>query len=310
MTNSRTNPPKVSIIILNWNGLADTVECLESFQKVTYPNYQVILVDNASAGNDVAVLQEGFGTYIHVIQNEKNLGFAKGNNVGIRYALDKGADYVLLLNNDTTVDPEFLTEMVKVAEADGGIGIVCPKIYFYDRPDLVQFDGGVKISLWRGTMTSNILQTDCRPVVETEFATGAAMMIRARSLQKVGLLPEEYFFGVEDVDYSLQTQRNSFKIVVARRAVVLHKLSRTAGPSIGATGIMFQISKGWPVLRRKYMSKPAYLLSCVTVLVRQAFTGLGILLRSVLRGDWHQIARLFRMIPSGLKGIVKGTFSS
>jgi len=302
--------PKVSIIILNWNGLADTIECLQSLREVVYPNYSVIVVDNASRGDDVRILRERFGDYIQVIPNDKNYGFAKGNNVGIRYATEKGTDYVLLLNNDTTVDPEFLTEMVTVAEADKEIGIVCPKIYFYDRPDVACFDGGLKISLWWGTLKGGPCQGDERPVIETEFATGAAMMIRARTLEQIGLLPEEYFFGVEDFDFSLRAMRNNFKIVVARRALVLHKLARSSAPTMGVTWITFQISKGWPMLRRKYLSTPGYYLSSVSMLARQALTVLDILLRGMWHRDWHEIAILFRKIPSGLKGIVKGTFPS
>ena len=310
MTRDGIRTPKVSIVVLNWNGLKDTIECLESLKKVTYPNYNVIVVDNASQGQDVKVLREKFGDYIHVIQNDKNYGFAKGNNVGIRYAIQEATDYVLLLNNDTTVDPEFLTEMVSVAEADKRIGIVCPRMYFYDRPDRVHFDGGGKVSLWWGTLGGGPRWGDERPVIETEFAIGAAMMIRAETLKKIGLLPEEYFFGLEDVDYSLRALRNNLRIVVARRALVLHKLSRTAGASMGATGIMFHASTGWQLLRRKYLSTPGYYLSSVTMLARQVLTALHIILHGIWRRDWREIATLFRNIPSGLRGMVKGRFSS
>lgn len=301
---------KVSIVILNWNGLTDTAECLESLKKVTYPSYDVIVVDNASQGEDVKLLREKFGDYIHIIRNDSNYGFAKGNNIGIRYALQNGAAYVLLLNNDTTVDPRFLTEMVSVAEADREIGMVCPKIYFYDRPDLVNFDGGVKVSLWWGALKWGPRQGDECPVIKTEFATGTAMIIPATTLEQIGLLPEEYFFGIEDIDYSVRALRNNFKIVVARRAVVLHKASRTAAPSMGETGIIYQFSKGWQMLRRKYMSRPAYLLSSPVVLARQIFTASGNLLRSIWRRDWQRVTMLLRIFPSGMKGMIKGLFSS
>ena len=137
------NYPKVSIIILNWNGLEDTIECLESLKKITHPNYEVIVVDNGSEGNDAQMLQERFGDYIHIIRNDKNYGFAGGANIGMRYVLNNSAaDYVLLLNNDTVVDPEFLTELVKVAEADPAIGITGGKIYYYDNPGQLQFVWG------------------------------------------------------------------------------------------------------------------------------------------------------------------------
>src|SRR4030042_2187559 len=124
--------PKVSIIILNWNGLEDTIECLNSLKKITYPNYKVILVDNGSKGNDARVLREKFGDYIHLIENDRNYGYAKGVNIGIRYALANSAsEYILLLNNDTVVAPDFLNQLVKLAESDSSVGIVGPKTYYY-----------------------------------------------------------------------------------------------------------------------------------------------------------------------------------
>ena len=134
--------PKVSIIILNWNSLDDTVHCLESLEKITYPNYDIIVVDNGSKGNDAEILREKFKGYIHIIENDKNYGFPEGCNIGMRYALKNSApDYILLLNNDTTVAPDFLAEMVKIAESDPLIGIAGPKIYFYHEPYKIQSVG-------------------------------------------------------------------------------------------------------------------------------------------------------------------------
>ena len=124
--------PKVSIIILNWNGLDDTIECLESLQKITYPNYEVIVVDNGSRGNDAQVLREKFGDYIELIQNDKNYGYTGGNNIGIRYALHNSSwDYFLVLNNDTVVESGFLTELVNIAESAPSSGIAGPKIHLF-----------------------------------------------------------------------------------------------------------------------------------------------------------------------------------
>jgi GT2 family glycosyltransferase len=305
-----TAHPKVSIIILNWNGLKDTIECLESLKKVTYPNYEVILVDNASSGNDVEVLGERYRDYIHIIQNDKNYGFARGNNVGIRYALDKGTDYMLLLNNDTVVAPDFLDVMVNVAQSDERIGIVCPRTYLYSQPDKVNFDGGVKVSLWWGTKTDRLRPDDERAIVDTEFATGAAMLIRRRTLAEIGLLPEEYFFGIEDIDYSLQALRHKLRIAVARRATVWHKVSSTAGPSMGASAIGQRLHKGWQILRRKYLSTPGYVLSTLCVLARQAFAALGILFRAIWHRDSHEIGVLWRDMKAALKGTAEGLFHS
>jgi hypothetical protein len=298
--------PKVSIIILNWNGLEDTIECLESLKKVTYPNYEVIVVDNGSEGDDVDVLRERYRDYIHIIQNEKNYGFARGNNVGIRYALEKGIDYVLLLNNDTVVAPDFLDEMVRVAGSDERIGIVCPKIYRYFQPEQVCFDGGARMHLLWGTVTEGLRPDDERAVVDTEFAIGTAMLICRKTLEQIGLLPEEYFFGGEDVDYSLQALRHNIRIMVARRATVWHKVARTAAASISRPGLAYQFYKDWQIIRRKYLSPPGQVFSTLCVLARAAFMSSITLLHYIAHRDFHSARTFLRSMVEALRGLVAG----
>jgi len=229
------NYPKVSIIILNWNGLEDTIECLESLKKITYPNYEVIVVDNGSKGNDAQVLQEKFGDYIYVIQNDKNYGFAKGANIGMRYVLDNSVpDYVLLLNNDTVVDPEFLTEMIKVAEADPAIGITGAKIYWYDRPDRLQFVWG-KIDFWRREITpilkrvvekirgAELDKGQYDEIKEADWVIGACFLIKEQVLKSIELLDEGYFCYGEETDYCLRAKQAGYKIVYVPKAKVWHK---------------------------------------------------------------------------------------
>ena len=190
------NYPKVSIIILNWNGLEDTIECLESLKKITYPNYEVIVVDNGSKGNDAQMLQERFGDYIHLIQNDRNYGFAEGNNIGIRYALDNSApDYLLLLNNDTVAAPDFLTELIKTAETDANIGIVGPKIYYYDLvgKDNVIWSAGGKISWWHLNVFYHIGLRDgdlpkYQSIASVDWLTGSAMMFKRQIIENLSLL--------------------------------------------------------------------------------------------------------------------------
>lgn len=297
---------KVSIIILNWNGLEDTVECLESLKKITYPNYKVIVVDNGSQGDDVKVLRERYRDYIHIIQNEKNYGFARGNNVGIRYALDKGVDYVLLLNNDTVVAPDFLDEMVRVAQSDERIGIVCPKMYRYSQPEKVCFDGGARIHLLRGTVTER-LRPDSEPAaVDTEFAIGTAMLIRRKTLEEIGLLPEEYFFGMEDWDYSLNALRNKFRLVVARRATVWHKVASTAGATMGRPWLAYQNYKNWQIMCRKYHSPPGQVLSTLCVLARAAFISATTLLHYIWHCDFHSARTFLRSMVEAIRGLLAG----
>ncbi len=229
------NYPKVSIIILNWNGLEDTIECLESLKKITYSNYEVIVVDNGSAGNDVQVLEEKFGDYIHLIKNDKNYGFTGGNNIGTRYALtNSNPDYLLLLNNDTVVDPGFLNEMVKVAETDPAIGIAGGKVYYYDDPNRLQFVWA-KINLWGGRWVStplvvtprmakrNIDRGQYNFIKEVDAVSVCCFLVKRNALEDIGLLDESYFSLWEEADYYIRARRVGYKIVYVPKARIWHK---------------------------------------------------------------------------------------
>lgn len=252
--------PRVSIIVLNWNGLADTQECLRSLQKVTYPSHEVILVDNASSGDDVRQLTNEFGDSIRIIRNEKNYGFAGGNNIGIRYALDHSSpDYVFLLNNDTVVAPDFLDEMVKAAETDPAAGILGPKMYYYDfdgRNDVIWTAGG-KIQWWHpwvydafGHNDNNLPQYQTLRTVD--WISGAAMMVKRQVLEQISLLNTEYYFGTEDVEYCLKARAHGFKCLYVPTARVWHKVGRSRskrGPSFA------DLTDYYRLLRRNFPTR-------------------------------------------------------
>ncbi|MDP6043799.1 MAG: glycosyltransferase family 2 protein [Dehalococcoidales bacterium] len=238
--------PNVTIITLNWNGLEDTTECLESLKKINYPNYKVIVVDNGSVGNDVPVLEKKFGDFIHLIKNDRNYGACAGRNIAIRHALDNSNfDYLVLLDNDAVVDPEFLTEMVKVAETDPVIGIAGAKMYYYDEPDRLQYCGG-KLDIWEGMvgpllniMREKILgrkefdrgQSDS--VQEVEHIAFWCALLKRKVIESVGLFDERHFWGWEDFDYFTRVKKAGFKVVLVPRAKVWHKY-RSAHKTDGA----------------------------------------------------------------------------
>ncbi len=260
--------PRVSIVILNWNGLDDTVECLESLRKVTYPNYEVIVVDNASEGDDVRIIREKFGDYIHVIENEENYGFAEGSNVGIRYALSSNADYVLLLNNDTVVHPDFLTELVKDALVDKNIGIVGPTMYYYDRPEKVAVSASF-INYWTANIFSQRRgQIDTGQVEDTfevDCVGGFCMLISRDVLLSAGLLDPRFFFGYDDVDICIRAARQGFRILFVPRSKVWHKIStRLAFRQKKSTSYALyadSLVRNRFLLMRKHWSKPQFVIS-------------------------------------------------
>lgn len=123
--------PLVYIITINWNGIDDTIECLDSLKGITYPNCKIIVVDNGSKNNQAEKIKEKFRN-IELIKNKKNEGFVIANNQGIKLALKNGADYILLLNNDTIIKNDFLNILIEYAEKDNNVGILSPKIIYYD----------------------------------------------------------------------------------------------------------------------------------------------------------------------------------
>lgn len=224
--------PKVSIIILNWNGWKDTIDCLESLEKINYPNCEIIVVDNGSTDGSLERIKNHESRIkFKIVENKENLGFSGGNNVGIKYAMESRADYVLLLNNDTLVEPDFLSELVKIGESDKKIGLVGPKIYFYppDKPARAWFCGG-KIN-WLKTRGSHL---KCGSPEESEspkisdYLTGCCLLIKREVIEKIGGLGEEYFLYYEDTDYCLRARKLGWQCVYAPNAVIWHKVSQSS----------------------------------------------------------------------------------
>lgn len=237
---------KVSIIILHFNGTEDTLECLKSIGKLRTNNYELltIVVDNGSEErlrmNDKRSMIKG----LKIIRNKENLGFAGGNNVGIRYALENGADHIVILNNDTFVHENLIEELLKVAESAKKSGIVVPKIYFAagfefhkdrykkeDRGKVIWYAGGIMdwknvIGHHRGVDEVDHRQYD--ETSETEFSSGCCMLIKREVLEKVGLFDERYYLYYEDSDLSIRSKRAGFKILYAPKAILWHKNAGSA----------------------------------------------------------------------------------
>jgi GT2 family glycosyltransferase len=224
--------PKVSIVLLNLNGYRDTRDCLESLQQVQYPNFDVIVVDNGSSDDSFPRLQKEFPD-VKLVRSEENIGFSGGNNLGIESALENGADYVLLLNNDTVVDPNFLSQLVQVGESDPRIGILAPKIFYFSEPKRIWYAGGyVKymIGACRHLGQDQLDQEGKFSRVEdTEFITGCAMLIKSRLLREIGLLDAKLFIYSEDSDFCMRARNAGNRLVFVPTAMVWHKVSRTCG---------------------------------------------------------------------------------
>jgi hypothetical protein len=214
------NFPKVSIIILNWNGLKDTIECLESLKKITYPNYEVIVVDNGSEGNDADVLEERYGDYIRLIRNKENLGFAGGNNVAMRMVRDRGIEYILILNNDVIVEKNFLEPLVESMLKDENIGIIGPANYDYYHPSKI-LSLGRKINYWKGSAIEVITSGEQK---ELDSLIGCCLLIKRGVIDKIGYFYEPYFLNFEETDFCLKAKKAGFKIMCEKKSKIWHKV--------------------------------------------------------------------------------------
>lgn len=212
-------PRLVYILSLNWNNWKDTSDCLVSLKGLNHANWKVIVIDNGSTDASVARIRERFPE-VEVLELGENLGYAKGNNAGIRLALERGAEYVWLLNNDTTVDPNALRAMVEKAEEDPKIGAVGSAIYFASAPERLQVWGGGRVNFWLGA-SWHFLQ----PVADkkVQFLTGASILLRRSVLESFGLLDEGFFMYWEDGDYCFRLRKAGLRLAVASESKVFHK---------------------------------------------------------------------------------------
>jgi GT2 family glycosyltransferase/SAM-dependent methyltransferase len=237
-------PPRVSIVILNWNGLADTIECLESVRKIDYPNYDIIVVDNGSADGSPQKIRVQFPD-ITVMETGKNLGFAEGNNVGIRHALANGAEYVFLLNNDTVVDPQILNAFVKTAQLCPQAGILGSKNYYYSDPARVWAVG----AKWVDELMDFILLGDpdlyigsslpaeiraagddqFDEIIEVDGVVGCGLFITAEVLHRIGFMDARYFLYWEEADLCTRAIHAGFQCLYVPTAKLWHKVAASTG---------------------------------------------------------------------------------
>lgn len=212
-----------------------TAECLRSLQAMVGASFKIVVIDNGSSDGSVAFLQKAFPP-IEIIANDVNLGFAGGCNVGIRHAVREGADYILLVNNDTVVDPLMLQQLLKEAEAHPLAGILSPKIYYFHPADMIWWAGGT-FSSWTGLATHIDLQKteDGRnnQTCEIDWATGCVMLLRAKALGEAGLFDEQLFNTGEDVDLSLRVRAAGFTLRYVPAARLWHRESADIRKNVG-----------------------------------------------------------------------------
>jgi GT2 family glycosyltransferase len=221
--------PRVSVITINYNQANVTGALLESLRKVTYPNVEVIVIDNFSTEDPTAYITLNFPE-VKFIRSKKNLGFAGGNNLGIEAAT---GDYLLFLNNDTEVDPGFLEPMVQLFETYAYAGVASPKILYYNSGGVIQYAGSTCLNPYTGRnkrvgyMEKDRGQHDI--LRQTDLAHGAAMMVPRKVIGKAGMMPEFFFLYYEEIDWCESIKKAGYKIFFVPQSKVYHKESMSVG---------------------------------------------------------------------------------
>ncbi|KGL59773.1 MULTISPECIES: glycosyltransferase family 2 protein [unclassified Polaribacter] len=226
---TKSQQPMVSIVSVNYDQPDVTCEMLETLRSVTYPNFETLIVDNASPSTSPAIIKEKYPE-VELIISDENLGFAGGNNIALKQA--KG-DYILLLNNDTEVPPDFLDGLVDLMESNKDIGIASSKILYFYEDNVIQYAGASPINpiTSRGSHYGykEVDNGQHNKIAETSYPHGACMMIRKSVLEELGLLYEGYFLYYEELDFAERVKRAGYKIYYQPNSYILHKESISTG---------------------------------------------------------------------------------
>lgn len=216
---------KICILILNFNGKNDTLECLESLSKVTYKSATTIVVDNGSKDDSVKAIRENYPN-VPIIETNENLGFAEGNNVGIRWALTKPFEWILLLNNDTVVDPSFLEAFLNTNVEYPNAKILGAKIYRYDAPTTIDHIGGKWNAITADFESFGAGMADTLMTSQVvDYVCGACLFMHRSVPETIGLLEPKFFLFWEESDYCFRAKRRGFEIRTAPLAKIWHKVS-------------------------------------------------------------------------------------
>lgn len=262
---------KIFIVTVNWNNYEDTIDLLDSIKKLKERSYQIqtTIVDNGSTNNSVEILLKSYPN-IKIIKSKVNLGFAGGFNLGLVDAKRNGADYILIINNDTIIqDTDFLNKLIRVFEKYPNTGLVAPKIYFQEgfeyhkerycrskKGKVIWYAGGIidwKNILFKHNGVDEIDNGQYDDIKETPFCTGCAILIKGDVLKKVGLFDEEYFAYLEDVDLNIRTKRAGYNLMYTGTTSISHKTSRSSGGSGSAFHDYF-ITRNRIIFGLKYAS--------------------------------------------------------
>jgi GT2 family glycosyltransferase len=296
---------KIAIIIINWNGYTLTKACLESLRKITYSRFVSILVDNGSEDGSGKKLKEEFPE-IELLESHQNLGFTGGNNLGIQWALDQSYEYVLLLNNDTVVEPDFLQPLVSFLDQNHEYGAAQPKIMFEKERNKIWNAGGGYFK-WLGMSWSVGIghedQGQFDQEKDTPWITGCAMLVRSAVIQESGMLDDRFFAYYEDVEWSMRIQKNGYKLRYIPKSKIYHVAGGSSKKVKTKEGVVPPIIHFYRTRNHLFLiRKHANLISFVLSLLYQTAKNAAFIIYLAFNGRFQKVKAI-------LKGQFEGLFA-
>ncbi len=245
--------PSVTVIILNWNGKDLTMDCLESLEKVTYTNVNFLVVDNGSTDGSVDAIRKQFLS-VDVLALSNNLGYAGGNNEGFNHVKNSPPDYLIFLNNDTTVDPGFIEPLIQYLEDDSTVGQTVPKIFYSNDPKRIWYGGG-RVNLWMGMISHRGIRKidDVRfdHPEKTDYATGCCFCIRTKDFAELQGFDESFPMYAEDVDLSLRIQKLGKTVYFIPMSKVWHRISASLGGDFSSAKLWRKLKGNLKLFRKQ-----------------------------------------------------------
>jgi GT2 family glycosyltransferase len=287
--------PRVAALVLNYNGRDITLESIESLAAMSYPNLEIVHIDNGSSDGSSEAVAAAWPEVTQV-RVEVNQGVVYGMNKGMRAALERGCDYLLLLNNDIEADPEMLTELMRVIESDSSIGCVGPKIYYHSDRNRLWSAGGYLQFRESATRERGLKEIDRGQYdrdEEVPYINGCAMLVPRRVVEEIGLWDPLFHLAADDADWCMRMRRAGYRCVYVHRAVLYHMVSPTLGGYTASR--TYQNGRSLALFVRRYAGPWQWItfVAAITVAIPIAF------LRELPSGN--QAAALAK-----LKGVIEG----
>lgn len=303
---------KTAVCIINWNNYDCTLNCIESLMTMPCNDYDIILIDNASEDGSGDRLAGNF-PQVKYLKLRENAGFTGGNNAGINYSLNRNYQYTLLLNNDTTVEPDFLEILVNYLDEHKEVGAVQPKIYFYHNKSLL-WNGGSHFNKWTGIDsvegTGKKSSSTSESLKSADWLTGCALLLRNDLIREVGLLDESLFMYYEDVDYSFRIKKAGYSLVYHPQSVIYHIAGASSRAKVkGKEGFLnprihYYLTRNKIWLLKKYL--PPYQQFSAGII--SSFYLAGVLSYFLIRMRFEKFKVTLKAIRDGLAGKMRSEY--